>query len=231
LIKLCAPIVPFLTEKVWQDLRDKNIVKLKSVHLASWPKANKKLIDKKLENEFETLFGIIEKGLAERDREQMGLKWPLAKADITSSEKLSKTLHPIILNQLNVKKVNIKQKPAKLLNTKSKKKQVTMNLMRKEVEVKLDTKLTPELEAEGYARQISRQVQSFRKKLGLQTKDKVNLWVIVDESFKNILENQEEFIKERTNSKKINIVTTAKETFKNKIDFKIKDKKGVIAII
>ena len=231
LIKLCAPIVPFLTEKVWQDLRDKNIVKLKSVHLASWPKANKKLIDKKLENEFETLFGIIEKGLAERDREQMGLKWPLAKADITSSEKLSKTLHPIILNQLNLKKVNIKQKPAKLLNTKSKKKQVTMNLMRKEVEVKLDTKLTPELEAEGYARQISRQVQSFRKKLGLQTKDKVNLWVIVDESFKNILENQEEFIKERTNSKKINIVTTAKETFKNKIDFKIKDKKGVIAII
>ena len=37
------------------------------------------------------------------------------------------------------------------------------NKKRQYVKYELDTKLTPELEAEGYAREISRQIQSFRK--------------------------------------------------------------------
>jgi len=42
LIKLCAPIIPFVAESVWQFLKDKKIVKEESVHLSSWPKADKK---------------------------------------------------------------------------------------------------------------------------------------------------------------------------------------------
>ena len=100
----------------------------------------------------------------------------------------------------------------------------------KETSVKLDTKLSPELEAEGYAREISRKIQAFRKKLGLQKKDKVETYIIVDEKFKNILEKQKKFIKERTNSKKLEIVTTGKERFKNKTGFKIKEKRGWIGV-
>jgi len=46
-----------------------------------------------------------------------------------------------------------------------------------------------------------------------------------------MLEKQELFIRERTNSKELKIVTTSKERFKNKQDFKIKDKRGNIVII
>ena len=60
----------------------------------------------------------------------------------------------ILLDELNIKKIILKQS--------------------KQISVKLDTKLTPELEFEGYAREMSRQIQAFRKKLGLKKKDKVD---------------------------------------------------------
>ena len=41
-----------------------------------------------------------------------------------------------------------------------------------------------------------------------------------------MLEKQKNFLREKTNSKKVEIVTTAKERFKNQTNFKIKGKKG-----
>ena len=209
--KLFSPIVPFITEYVWQDFRAKKIVKEESIHLCSWPKQDAKKIDLKLEENFMKIFLILEKGLAERDKIQVGLKWPLSKITIHSPDKLNKDYEKIILGQLNVKKIEWKTG--------------------KEISVKLDAKMTPELEAEGYGREISRQVQSFRKKLGLNKTDMVKTYILTDEKFKKILDSQKKLIKERTNSEELEIVTTDKEKFKNKISFEIKDKRGDIAII
>jgi isoleucyl-tRNA synthetase len=217
LIKLCAPIIPFVTEKVWQELKKKKIVKEDSVHLCGWPKADTKKVDKKLEEAFVSIFNVIEEGLAIRDKEKIGLKWPLAVADIyVGTLQNHEIFEEILKKQLNVKKINF------LGHMKG--------FSKGTKHVKLDTNLTPELEEEGYAREMSRQVQAFRKKLGLEKKDKVETCVIVDEKFKNILEKQKEFIKNRTNSKKLEVVTTSKERFKNKTDFKIKDKRGWIGV-
>lgn len=210
-LKLLAPVSPFITEKVWQELKQRKIVKEESVHLCLWPKLDTKKIDKKLEDKFKIALQIIERGLAERDRAKIGLKWPLTKAKIVVTNKLGKDLQKVIMSQLNVKKIELK--------------------IGKKISVELDTKITPQLEEEGYAREISRQTQAFRKKLGLEKRDKIETYLIVDEEFKNILERQKNFIKKRTNSKKLEIVTTHKERFKNDIEFKIKDKRGRIAII
>jgi isoleucyl-tRNA synthetase len=211
LVKLCAPMIPFLTEKIWQELLDKKIVKEESVHLTDWPKFENKKIDKKLETEMESALSIIEKGLGQRDKIHVGLKWPLANAKVVAPSELDKKLEEIIKSQINVKNVEIKTG--------------------KEISVELDEKMTPELEAEGYARELSRKIQEYRKQLGLQKTDRVETFVIVDEEFKNILEKQKKFISERTNSKKLEFVTTDKERFKNKTDLKIKDKKGWISIV
>ena len=201
---LLAPFAPYISEYIYSDFEKT------SVHLSSWPKADKKKIDNKLEKDFESIFIIIEKGLAARDKAGIGLKWPLAKAVIKGVE-LKKDLQEIISRKLNVKKIELKKG--------------------KELEVSFDISITPELEAEGYAREISRKVQEFRKNLGLNKKDKIDLAIITDDKFKKILKIQENLIKERTNSKKFEIVTTVKERFKKKIDFKIKDKRGQIVII
>lgn len=215
LLKLCSPMIPFVTEKIWQELKEKKIVNEESVHLSLWPEADKKKIDEKLEQEFEDSLKIIELGMAQRDKAGIGLKWPLAKAEISSNKKIDKEILKIIARQMNVKNAEIKKGD--------------------EISVELDTNITEELEAEGYAREISRAIQAYRKELGLNKKDKVETFIITDRDFKEILEKQKKLIEERTNSKKLEIisenVTTGKERFKNNIEFKIKDKRGHIGII
>ncbi|MEK6926363.1 MAG: isoleucine--tRNA ligase [Nanoarchaeota archaeon] len=216
LIKICAPIIPFVTEDSWQNMLKKKIVKEDSVHLCSWPKENKKLIDKKLEERFEIILKIIVSGLATRDKIQIGLKWPLARAEIKINNfKTKKDEEEIIKSQLNVKKLEF----------------IMIKDESNEIEIEFDTKITPELEAEGYAREISRQIQAFRKQLGLQKKDEVKTHIICSENFVKILGKNKDYISERTNSKKLEIVTTTKETFKNKTNFEVKEEKGEIAII
>ncbi len=214
LLKLTAPMIPFVTEKVWQNLKEKGIVKEESVHLTDWPKADGKKINKKLEKEFDITLKVIELGLAERDKEKIGLKWPLAKSIVHSAGDLTAS-QAIIARQLNVKKVELKKS--------------------NENKVELDTEITPELEAEGYAREMSRQVQAFRKELGLKKNGEIELFIFSDEELKKMLEKFRKFLMERTNSVKLEIfsenVTTGKERFKKIIDFRIKDKRGEIAVV
>ncbi len=211
---LLSPYAPYISESIYQSFN-----KNKSVHFSSWPKFEKNLVNEKLEKEFVLVFESIEKGLRERDRAHIGLRWPLAKAKIFIKEKIEiKKFEEIIKKQLNVKKIELK-----IDNTIQ------------ETAVKLDTKLTPELEEEGYARELSRKVQSFRKELGLEKKDRIELFIFVEEEFRKSLEKQKIVLKERTNSKKLEIfsnnVMTDKERFKNKTSFKIKNKKGEIVVI
>ncbi len=203
---LLAPFAPYITEYIYSNF-SKN-----SVHLSSWPKVDEKKIDEKLGLKFDIMLKVLEKGFAERDKLQIGLRWPLAKAKITSMEKFSDEFYDLIKSQLNIKKIEIKSGD--------------------EISIEFDTKLTPELESEGYAREISRQIQAFRKELGFEKKQSIKLQICVgeDDKFKKILETEKKFIKERTNSREIFIVTTGKERFKKNIEFKIKDKKGVIEI-
>lgn len=207
ILLMIAPIIPFITDDIYRKMKNSK----ESIHLDNFMKVNEGNINKSVEDNFTKISLIIEKCLAERDKIQVGLKWPLAKITIHSPEKLNKDYENIILNQLNIKKIEWKNG--------------------KEISVILDKEITPELEAEGYAREISRTIQSFRKKLGLNKKDMVKTYIIIDEKFKKILDSQKKLIKERTNSKELEMITTDKEKFKNKIGFEIKDKRGDIAIV
>jgi len=179
LIKLIAPITPFLSETLWQKLEQKE----ESVHLSLLPKTNKKKIDEELEKEFSIALKMIEIGLAERDKVKIGLKWPLAEATIFTKEKLDKEILEIVARQLNVKSVSVKKSD--------------------ENKIELDVRMTPELEAEGYAREFSRNIQSLRKKAELQKGDMIELKVFCSSEMQTILNKNINFLAERTNSKKI----------------------------
>jgi isoleucyl-tRNA synthetase len=210
--KVIAPIMPFIAEKIYQTLNgEKN-----SVHLEEYPSFDKKNINKNILDEMKIVREAISIGLRERDKIQIGLKWPLSTAEITFSKKFGKDMEEIIKQQLNVKKIEYK----KAINEN-------------QIEVKLDTKITPELEEEGYAREMSRQIQAYRKDLGLKKENKIELFIVADKELKKYLESQKKFILDRTNSKEMKIyenVTTDEERFKKNIEFKIKDKRGKIAV-
>ncbi len=199
LIILYAPIIPFSAENLWKSFGQKE----ESVHLSSWPKVNLKKIDKKLEREFEIAMKIIETGLKERDKAGIGLRWPLSNAKIECAVGIGKELIEIIKKQLNVKEIEVKKA--------------------KELSVELDTRITEELEAEGFARELARKIQSERKKAGLQKGEVINLELNVSRKLKDMLERHLSFIIDRTNSKKIDFVDD--KIMKRAIEFKIKDEK------
>jgi isoleucyl-tRNA synthetase len=180
--KLLAPYTPNITEVIHNEFEKR------SVHLSDWPKVDEKMIDKKLEENFDVVFEIIEKGLAARDAGKIGLRWPLAKASILckNTKELEK-FSDIIGRQLNVKQVAFKESG--------------------ETSILFDTKMTPELEAEGFAREISRAVQAERKKKGLVKDDKIKLSVAVSKGLIKKLEKVTGIIKERTNSKSVSFTT------------------------
>ncbi|MFH1238083.1 MAG: isoleucine--tRNA ligase [archaeon] len=204
-IKLFAPIAPFITEKIWQNLLEKKEVSEESIHLSLLPKVNKNKVNNELEEEFSTTFRLIEEGLAKRNQAQIGLKWPLAKATIKSPKKLNKELDIIIKNQLNIKELIYK----------------TSNTL----EIILDTKLTPELEAEGFAREIARKIQAARKKAELVTTDIIELEIFSE--FKDKLKTHQDFIKERVGAKNISFNKSGKK-FSYSEEGKIKEKTFII---
>ena len=191
-----APYAPYISEDVYQGFSKE------SVHLSNWPKIDSKSINEKLEKEFAVALEVIEKGLAERDRSQVGLKWPLSKATVKGAE-ISNELKEIVKSQLNIKDIKI---------TKS----------GKEISVELDTKLTPELEAEGYGRVIARQIQALRKKAGLVNENKIKLGLELGE-LKDIVESQMDFIKERVNAVEVSVGADEKN-YNNMSEEKIKGK-------
>ncbi len=185
IVKMFATVAPFITEAIWQNLREKFGLREESVHLCEWPKSDNEKINEKLEKEVEHAKRIIEVGMAERDKHGIGLRWPLKKATITLTPevKLSKEILELVKKQLNVKEIEIQRGKA--------------------LDVALDTQLTPELEAEGFAREVARHVQIARKKAGLVKTDKIKLEVECSEVLAEKLKKFEEMLKERTNAEEV----------------------------
>ncbi|MCK4520947.1 MAG: hypothetical protein KAU20_00100, partial [Nanoarchaeota archaeon] len=71
--------------------------------------------------------------------------------------------------------------------------------------VYLNQERTEELEAEGYAREVMRRIQSLRKQAGLNKADKIILFIKVDEDIKDMLSNWEKQIQEKVGALKIRI--------------------------
>lgn len=201
-IKLFAPIAPFTTEKIWQELNQEE----ESIHLSLLPKANMRKVDKELEGKFSVILELIEKGLAERDKKGLGLKWPLTKAIIETKIKLSSELEEIIKAQLNIRKVE--------------------SQIGKGNSISLNTTQTPELEAEGFAREISRKIQAARKEAELFKTDSIEL--IIDSEFNEKLKTQLDFIKERVGAKSISL-EKSKKKFSHSEEGKIKGKSFTVS--
>lgn len=187
-LQLYAPICPFMMEHLWKKKNSND-----SIHLSLMPKEDTKKINVGLEENFSTVLLMIEKGLAERDKQKIGLRWPLASVTVLNSKKLG-AYECVLSQQLNVKKILWKKSGEG------------------ELSVELDTTMTKELEAEGYSRELARKIQAERKKIGLEKKDFVSLYVHADSEIISMLKMHEKFLQERVNAKKIDFSDDKKET-------------------
>ncbi|MCL2737099.1 MAG: isoleucine--tRNA ligase [Propionibacteriaceae bacterium] len=109
LTRLMAPIAPFITERVWQDLfvASSDGECPSSVHLASWPVADESVIDTHLESSMDLTRRLVELGRAARAEASMKVRQPLSRALISSTSlgRLTSELIDEIRAELNIDKV------------------------------------------------------------------------------------------------------------------------------
>ncbi|PLW70534.1 isoleucine--tRNA ligase [Streptomyces sp. SCUT-3] len=103
--RLMAPITPFITERVWQDMvRPVTPDAPESVHLASWPAVDASLVDPALSEQMALVRRLVELGRATRADSGVKTRQPLRRALIAAAgfEDLGEQLRAQIAEELNV---------------------------------------------------------------------------------------------------------------------------------
>jgi isoleucyl-tRNA synthetase len=75
--------------------------------------------------------------------------------------------------------------------------------MIKDITLFLDITVTPELEAEGLARELIRRIQSMRKEMNLDVEDRIAIEIALDPTKRTSLQDWKDHIKEETRSKTV----------------------------
>jgi isoleucyl-tRNA synthetase len=236
LAKLIAPVVPFLAEAMWRNLRTE--ADPESVHLCDYPTADELLVDRELSADMGALLALVTLGGAARNLARAKVRQPLAELRVSPGtdaarravERFADQLH----EELNVKRVALhngsagpmlravarlnKKSAAAKLGPRLKEAEAVLldadpeavveslrsagsftvagveltaadlpieyaapegwaGVADKGTQVMLDTRITPELKAEGMARDVIRFVQDERKKAGLDVADKIALFL------------------------------------------------------
>ena len=106
---LLAPMVPFISEHVWQSLiRVAEGEQIESVHLANFPVADKSSVDEKLSNAVALSRRLVELGRAARAESGVKIRQPLSRALVSATgwEQMSQEIKTHIAEELNILKVD-----------------------------------------------------------------------------------------------------------------------------
>jgi isoleucyl-tRNA synthetase len=249
LLKMLTTLTPFISEKIYQNLKEAFNLEHETISYYPWPSYDENLINETLESQMHIAKQIIQAGLAAREKAKKGVRWPLKELKVISKnpevERTLKNLSELIKTKLNVKELNLlkeyeyesveivpnkrqigkdfKQDAKEILENLNEEiiKEIrqhnrafvgkfeltTDHITVKEIlpegltmerfdhgQVILETETTPELEAEGFARELIRRIQDLRKKYKLKKEDKVELAI----SSVYDLSNWKNYIKEKT---------------------------------
>lgn len=109
---LASPIVPFLAETLHQKaFREAETQASESVHMTSWPKCQKKLVNTRLEEEMRIVQHISSAVASARQSKKIKLRQPVSKILVVSEtpivEQATKKLRNLLLRQANAKEVEL----------------------------------------------------------------------------------------------------------------------------
>ena len=106
LSKLAAPMIPFMTEEIYQNIvRRVDSSAPESIHLCDFPVADESLIDTELEHHMEEVLKIVVLGRAARNEANVKNRQPLSVMYVGGAEALGELYKDIIEDELNIKNV------------------------------------------------------------------------------------------------------------------------------
>jgi len=110
-LKLFAPIAPFITEAIYQNLKHEFKLKEESIHQCGWPNHKEELIDMEFESHMQIVSEIVQSALAVREKIQLGVRWPLKEMVIATGDKnlmnAVEKLKEVIKKQVNAKEISL----------------------------------------------------------------------------------------------------------------------------
>lgn len=154
---IVAPFTPFLADELYAKLTGDE-----SVHLQDWPKLGE--IDEKVLADMSSVRELITEGLSQRAQAGIKVRQPLRKVVLSGSNAPDLLWADEILRE----ELNVKEARASITDDER-------------VTIVLDVDLDTDLLREGMMREVIRNVQSARKKAGLEVDDHIRLALLTED--------------------------------------------------
>jgi len=183
---LFNPVTPYLSEMLYQRVyRKLNPTLQESVNFENWPEPEKRMRNKTLEKDFQTLFKCISLVYSARQSAKVKRRWPLNRMVVMAPKKVCTALKNVeeqFLELANVKTVEYAQKTSEYTNLEG-----WVSASEVNITLFLDVHRDERLLGEGLMRDLARRVQSLRKQLGYvptDVLDAVHVAELEDESIR-----------------------------------------------
>ncbi|MEE2858151.1 MAG: isoleucine--tRNA ligase [Candidatus Neomarinimicrobiota bacterium] len=109
-IKVMAPIIPFITEKIYENLSSFDSNLENSIHLVDFPQPDENYMDSDLINEIDTVIKIVSMGRSARNKANIKIRQPLGELVVHSNKTIITIVENNkleILEELNIKNLKI----------------------------------------------------------------------------------------------------------------------------
>ena len=124
-IKILAPVLPFVTENIFQNLvRNLDSAAPESIHLCDYPVADESKIDIALMDNVDALRRVVELGRSARNKGNLKIRQPLAKLTFTvKNDAIADFIfnqQSVVLDELNIKAITRAEVESELIRYKVK---------------------------------------------------------------------------------------------------------------
>jgi isoleucyl-tRNA synthetase len=202
--KLLAPFTPFISEELYQNLVctvDPSAPE--SVHLADFPAADMDAVDEQLIRDVSSVTELVSKVRALRTECNIKVRQPISSILMPSKPDWLKNavtrFESEIKDEVNIKGIDFVES----LEGLDGERYPTTSFGNSSVAI--DTLITPELKAEGMAREIVRRIQTMRRSAGFEIADHIETFYEGDDFIKQVMTEPAlaEYIKQETLSQQL----------------------------
>lgn len=197
-----APIAPHISEEVYRHMGGKKA----TVHMEDWPLPNESFMRDDIENNMSMIQELVEIIATERAKMGSKLRWPLKKVSIVGKTPASsdavRMFEDVLKQQGNVKSVEYIT-PDKLPCDKEAVKYTDGQIV-------IDFDITPEIEAEGYTRELIRRIQQMRKDMKLNVEDYIEIQVNAEETLLGYFGTWKDFVINEVRAKSMTFTDSPK---------------------
>ncbi|MBI2869977.1 MAG: class I tRNA ligase family protein, partial [Chloroflexi bacterium] len=193
LSKLLAPFMPFLAEELYRNLTGPVSGAPESVHLVDFPVSDAAKVDGDLAEATRLVMRASSLGRAVRSQAGIKVRQPLARLLVKVGTGRGRAalgrLAAQVMEEVNVKKLELVDAvPAGDLPAATE----------ADLTVALDTAVTPELAAEGMAREVVHRLQTMRRAAGFDIADHIKTYYQGDEYIGGVMGSFGDYIRQET---------------------------------